>query len=335
LPVVEAAAALSKASGVNGMISDAPPHVAVCVSTFRRPEGLRALLGSLDALVFGQAPPRVTIVIADNAPDAPAFASEAEAASSSRWPVVYVAEPRRGVASARNRALGSIPADADYVAFVDDDETVSPGWLDALLRTLATTGAQAARGPVTPVYAAPPPDWIGALRLFGSGPFVEGAQQLHASTANVLVDRRFMDRHGLVFDLGFDQTGGEDAELFERLQRAGGRIVASADAEVFDMIPQHRMTFAWGWRRKLRQGGTLTRIALLRGRGRVLRAAKGVGAIGYGAALVAAGAFSPTRRKRGLFEIARGLGMMGGFIGFTKQEYGTEIVLRERRKASE
>jgi glycosyltransferase involved in cell wall biosynthesis len=306
------------------------PWVAVCVCTFQRPQGIRALLASLDALAFEGPAPRITIVIADNAPDAPAFASSDEAQAASRWSVIYVAEPRRGIATARNAALRAVPSGVTAVAFVDDDETVVPEWLEALLATMIRTGAEVARGPVRPVYAETPPAWVTALNVFGAGPFVEGAPLTTAATNNVLVDHAFIQRHGLAFDPRFDLTGGEDEEFFGRVRLAGGRIVASARAEVFDMIPASRLSFKWAWRRQCRRGDTLTRIARLRRRGLAMRFAKACGALGYGALDALLGVRSETRRVRGLLEIGRALGMFAGFVGVPVEEYGEAAVLQER-----
>ncbi|WP_163535897.1 glycosyltransferase, partial [Klebsiella pneumoniae] len=49
---------------------------------------------------------------------------------------------------------------AGFVAFIDDDETASPGWLVELLAMADATGAAAVLGPVRAHYHADAPDWM-------------------------------------------------------------------------------------------------------------------------------------------------------------------------------
>ena len=307
------------------------PLVAICVAACRRPVGVRALIESLNRLEFAGTPPRITLILADNDPSAPVFASEAEAKALSRWPILYLHEPRHGIVAARNRTLSAVPEDADLVAFLDDDETVSPGWLEALMTTFRKTGATAVQGPVEPAYAAPPPAWIEALGIFRLGPFAEGEALNFAATNNSLVDARVLGDLGGRFDDRFNDTGGEDEEFYGRLRDSGGTIRAAARALVYDKVPPNRMTLRWVLRRWLRMGNTLGRIALLRRRGRALRLAKGVGALGLGLAqAVVAAPFSRSRSIRGLMEAARGAGMLSAFLRLHVAEYAPARLAADR-----
>lgn len=306
--------------------------VAVCIATYRRPDGLRALLKSFDALRFDQAEPEITLVVVENCPEAPATDTLGDISSLTRWPVLYVTEPERGIVAARNRALATAPPDVDFIAFVDDDETVSPEWLNALLRTIMTSGATAVQGPVRPDYETPPPDWVEQLRIFHLGPFNEGERLNFAATNNSVVNAAFLRRHGLKFDPRFNATGGEDEEFYNRLRGAGGNICASEKAFVSDTVPANRLTVAWVARRKFRMGNTLGRIALLRERGRAKRFAKGVLAIGYGLGLMLVlGLGSRARFFAGFLEVARGCGMIAAFARIRFTEYSQGAVLSDRR----
>ena len=102
-----------------------PPHVAVCIATYRRPLGLRRLLASLAALEFTQIPAvKLTLVIVDNDASTPPDPTLQIELASGPYPVIYVVEPSRGLAAVRNACLDHVPADADFVACVDDDEWV-------------------------------------------------------------------------------------------------------------------------------------------------------------------------------------------------------------------
>ncbi|MBL4872213.1 MAG: glycosyltransferase [Rhodobacteraceae bacterium] len=305
--------------------------VAICIATYRRPRGLEALLASLDALQFTGVEPALTLVIVENCVKEPASDTLGDISALSRWPVLYISEPERGIVSARNRALISAPADVDYIAFVDDDETVSQGWMDAMLNTIKTTKATAVQGPVLPSYESPPPAWIDELKIFQLGPFIEGEQLDFAATNNSLIDATFLRKQNLRFDFQFNNSGGEDEELYGRLRNAGGTIRASAEAVVTDAVPTNRMTFRWVLRRQFRKGNTLGRIALLRRSGRIKRLAKAILANGYGVVLVLTLGFgSRARFFTGFFEIARGCGMIAAFGRIRFEEYSTGAVLSDR-----
>lgn len=314
--------------------SGAPrPLVVIYAATFRRPAGIRALVESLNRLEFRGPEPRIELVVVDNAPSEPAFGSEAELAALSRWPARYLHEDRRGIVAARNRALDSVPEDADYVASLDDDETVTPGWLEAMLQVAAAWGATAVQGHVEPSYATEPPAWVEALDAFRLGPFEDGQPLRFAGTGNVMIDAGFLRRTGLRFDPRFNDTGGEDEDFFDRLQALGGTIRAAAGAVIHEEVPKTRMNLRWMMRRRFRMGNTLGRIAMLRRKGRARRVAKGVGALvlGLGRAALAA-PLSRTESVRGLLEAARGAGMIAAFLRFHLAEYTSARLSADRAK---
>ncbi|EYD74938.1 glycosyl transferase, family 2 [Rubellimicrobium mesophilum DSM 19309] len=311
------------------------PTVAVCVATFRRPQGIRSLLGSLDELRFRGVPPDLRVVVVDNDPTQPAFGSQEDAQGACGWPVTYVHEPARGLVAARNRSLEAAPTEAKAALFVDDDEVVAPGWLEAMLDVWTRTGATVVQGPVEPLYEEPAPRWVEDLGIFRLGPFGDGAPLHFAATNNSLVDLEFVRRHGLRFDPSFNFAGGEDEEFYGRVREAGGRIVSSADAVVYDAIPGRRMTRDWVLRRSKRKGNTIARIALKRRRGRVVRFVKAFKSVTFGVARAGTmGLWSSTDAIAGRMEIARGLGMFSAFFRIVVTEYSPQRVDADRGESA-
>src|SRR5262249_52764218 len=75
---------------------------------------------------------------------------------------VYVHEPRRGIAHARNVAVEAAPKlEADFVAFTDDCE-VTNYWLDELLRVACNFDADVVRGRTVYTY----PEHAAAIRVW-------------------------------------------------------------------------------------------------------------------------------------------------------------------------
>jgi GT2 family glycosyltransferase len=307
-----------------------PDKVAVCVCTFRRPEGLRRLLTGLGAQRFSSVPPpEVLIVLADNAPEASAQAIVGEMQGRLPWPILYVHEPRRGLAFARNATLDAVPGDARWVAFIDDDEEPAAAWLDALLATARAHAAAIVAGPVRPRFQSEPPAWIVGGGFFRLGPYVDGAAAPVVATNNALIEAKHIRRHGWRFDFAFNHTGGEDQHFFSRAVDAGLKAVTAAGAEVVETVPAERTSLPWLLRRHFRMGTTLAKIDIMRAptvRSVLVRLVKAAGRMGLGASqLVRALPRDRTCAGVGICNVAWGLGSLAGLVGLGYQEYGPRL----------
>ncbi|MDX1540202.1 MAG: glycosyltransferase [Geminicoccaceae bacterium] len=302
--------------------------VAICVCTYRRPQGLGRLLLGLAALRFPTVapPPEISIVLADNDP----AGSGAEVVATMRhevpWPIVYVHEPRRGLSFVRNATLDAVPDDARWIAFIDDDEEPTPDWLDALLATARAYDAPIVAGPVRPVFQEEPASWVVEGGFFRLGPYVDGGIPPTISTNNALIEAVHIRRAGWRFDPAFNLTGGEDQHFFSRAVAAGLTAVTSADAEVVETVPPSRTTLRWLLRRHFRMGTTLATIDLMRRRsiGSVMvRAGKGAARMGLGAVqLIGALGGGRARAAAAACNVAWGAGSLAGLLGLGYQEYG-------------
>jgi succinoglycan biosynthesis protein ExoM len=228
----------------------------VCIATLRRAGELRRLLDSLATQENCGA--RVRVVVVDNDPEG----SAGEVAETFRRvvnaEVLYAIEPRRGISAARNRALALV--DADYVAFIDDDEIASPGWLKALLATLKTTGADGVFGPSAPVLPADAPAWSRRLPMFERPQLKTGTSVPHGATNNVMLRVRVLRDPQARFDDAFGLTGGEDVDFFTRLASRGAKFVWCDEAEVFEPVPRSRLNEEWVLTRSYRSGQTVYRL---------------------------------------------------------------------------
>ena len=300
--------------------------VAICIPTFRRPDGLRRLLISLDGLVFTRLPtPELHIFVIDNDGTDPLVARHGDIATWSRLPLAYVVETRQGLTFARNAALAAVDRTFDAIAFIDDDEWAEPQWLEELLLKLTSTTAAAVQGPVRPVFARPPAGWMQTDRYFEVGPFVDGERLLTAASGNCLLRKSVLDAQGMTFDPRFNRSGGEDVAFFDRLCSAGHVIVAAADAVAYETVPEARMSPGWIVRRSFRSGHTLGTISLSApGRSAVaVRLMKSLRRIAFGIGqAVFAGPFSRRRFFRGATNIAFGAGSIAGILRHDVDHYG-------------
>jgi glycosyltransferase involved in cell wall biosynthesis len=306
-------------------MSDAA-HIAVCVSTFHRADGLARVLRSLDALEFPGGAPRIRILVVNNDPGDPRPGQICrDVAGSMRWPIECIAEAERGLAAPRNRAIDHVIADHEFIAFIDDDSRADTGWLAALLAVQQRTDADVVTGPVEPRYARTPEPWIEQGRFFARRHRPTGARVRTAFTNNVLIRAAFLRATGLRVDLRFGLIGGEDVHFFRRVHAAGGRMVWANEAIVEDDVPEERMSADWLIRRHRRTGMTTALIE------RDLRAAaiaiplvagRALAWVVLGAARLAAGLIAGRAcRVRGRCWLAWGTGLAKGLVGRTYAEY--------------
>ncbi len=230
----------------------------IVIATRDRPEDLRRCLRSL---LNHRARTPFEIVVVDNAPR-----SGKTAPVIAEFPsVTFVPEARPGLSFARNAGIAA--ARGTYIVMTDDDVTVPPGWLDALVAPLARADVAAVTGNVLPATLETQaqrcfelygglgkgftrrefgPEWFDGHRWRAVPTWEIGATANAAFRASVFRDPRI----GLLEEslgAGMPAGVGEDTYLFYRILKAGYRIVYEPAAYVWH---RHRVDFA-GLRRQL------------------------------------------------------------------------------------
>jgi glycosyltransferase involved in cell wall biosynthesis len=240
-------------------------EVAIGIPTFRRPQGLEALLDSLGALNTSH---RLTVIIADN--DAALHQGIDSAKNVGvrgyRWPLRLLVVDKRGISHVRNALIDAFLEDCNlhYLAMLDDDEVADPRWLDELLRVLGTCGADVAGSRLDRRLESGAPAWAHTISYLNSkSRGCSGPVDLVDSTGSIVFTRAILTRavHP-VFDPAFGLTGGEDKEALTRLQRQGARFAWADAAVVTEIIPAARVTENWVLQRSYRIGNSDIRVML-------------------------------------------------------------------------
>jgi succinoglycan biosynthesis protein ExoM len=280
--------------------------VDICICTYRR-SFLAETLASIAALEHGGH--AIRVIIADN--DAAPSAQELVDAMRDKvpFPIIYVHAPASNICIARNACLDH--ADADFVAFVDDDEVVTPGWITALVDTAEASGAAAVLGPVRAIYGADAPRWMIDGDFHSTRPVFVGGTIRTGYTCNVLI-RWTVPYKGLRFDLALGKSGGEDTAFFYQLTALGGTIAYAEDARVEEPVPSDRASMDWLVRRRLRFGQT---HGMLQAGSRAKSLAIVASKITYCGAMTALTAFSPVLRRRNWLRAVLHIGVAGGLLG--------------------
>lgn len=177
--------------------------------------------------------------------------------------VVVYAEPRLGIAFARNRALNAALAlNARWLAFIDDDEIAEPQWLAVLLREAQYRKLHLVGGLVkmqalaSNATAMEKMVWRGldarcrenearGRRLLRSN----RDDRITITTGNWLADLAFIRDKGLQFDEEYALSSGEDTVFFRALRKAGGKTGWTPDAAAFEEWPRERLTLSYQHRR--------------------------------------------------------------------------------------
>ncbi|WP_333591205.1 glycosyltransferase family 2 protein [Brevundimonas sp.] len=305
-------------------------QVSVVIPTLRRPAELERALRSIfiQAGVKGRL---ASIVIADNDPVGSAEPVIRRLRDETSIELIYRHAPRPGVATARNAALAE--TDAPLIAFLDDDEVASPGWLAALIDAQAQTGADVVFGPIQGRAPDAKP-WLRPYleRFFGrEGPATTGLIGHSFGCGDSLMVRATALPGPAPFDVSADQSGGEDDALFAALAARGGRFGWAADAWVEEFAPAHRATLSYALARAFAYGqGPSQTAAKARDWPAVARwmLIGAVQAAAFGsAALVLTLILSP-RRADMLDRAARGLGKLFWMKGLEPHFYGARELER-------
>ncbi len=286
--------------------------VAIC--TYRR-DSLRETLASVARQMLPKGV-NIRVIVADNDAEPAAEPMVRAAAAALGLACLYVHAPARNISIARNACLNA--AEAPLLAFIDDDEIASPGWLAHLLHRLDETGADAVLGPAIAQYPANAPRWAFAADLHSTRPVMKGGHILTGYTCNVLLRTKTLG--ALRFDPALGRTGGEDDVFFADAVNRGATIAYAPEAIVHDPVPTKRLRLSWLLRRSFRNGQTYAQIT--RGRGTsVFRAAPVAGAKGLACvALAAANCLSPAGWRRALFRSALHFGALARYFGVRELE---------------
>lgn len=292
--------------------------VTVVLCTRDRAGVLALALDDLRAELAGH--PDIEVLVVDNGST---DATPQILASRSDWSALRsVREPTPGLSVARNRALAE--TEADWVAYLDDDAFVRPGWRDALLDAVARPGVSLVGGPIEPRFEAPPPRWFdrsASRRTFGPrGPLSDSAARLGFSGGNLGVRRTVLAEVG-GFDPGLGMTGGalglgEETEMAGRVFSRFGNVTWHAPAMVVEHLePAAKQTPGYVARRAFLNGRQSWRYAAGgRGRKAGFSALKAGKQIASGLARLLLAVVQPHALHHALKGLATGAGATAGVV---------------------
>ena len=198
---------------------------------------------------------QVHLLLVDNDKEAGAKSVFEEYAKDLSFPAHYEVEPVRGIVGMRNRALAyALQLNADYLAFFDDDEEVSPNWIIELHKAASQYDAHGVHGRT--IYQVPEeaPQWVKEDSYFNPTEKKTGTPRPGASTNNCLIDLSFVRQNNLQFDMRMNAIGASDTLFFHEMVRKGGKIIWANEAIAYEKVPLSRTEESWILRRAYKVG---------------------------------------------------------------------------------
>ncbi len=164
----------------------------------------------------------------------------------------YAFEPKQGLSHARN--CGIAQSQGDIVAFIDDDESIVPEFVQSYIDLFDThADAWAAGGRIVAQYQSGTPRWISKYVAQPIANPMDFGRKIKPfprrrcpGGGNMAVRRELFDRIGL-FDTelgrkGRSLVGGEECDLVERMREQRLPIYYVPDAVIYHRIYDEKLT---------------------------------------------------------------------------------------------
>jgi glucosyl-dolichyl phosphate glucuronosyltransferase len=245
-------------------------RISVILCTYNRCQSLQKALESAAALVLPESVKWEVLVVDNNSSDQ---TQNTVQNLCFRYPgrFRYLFEPQQGKSYALNAGIRE--ARGDVLAFMDDDVTVDPNWLQNLTAGFYNGDWAGAGGRIIAEWTCSPPRWLSPSSRHASGPLVAfdpspEAGQLNEPPigTNMAFRREMFEKYGWFrTDLGpcpGSEMRNEDTEFGARLLSAGERLRYEPSALVYHPVQENRLTkkyfLAWWFdkaRSEIRAGG--------------------------------------------------------------------------------
>lgn len=223
--------------------------ITVVLCTYNRSESLASALNSAAALALPESVEWEILVVDNNSSDR---TREVVGDFCGRYPdrFRYLFEPQQGLSQARNAGIRE--ARGGMIAFMDDDATVEPTWLQNLTAALHNGQWAGVGGRIFPVWTCSRPRWLSLEAWYALGPLVMFDRGPDASElaeppfgANMAFRKTMFEKYGgFRTDLG-NRPGSEirndDSEFGARLLAAGERLRYEPSAVVYHPVPENRL----------------------------------------------------------------------------------------------
>ena len=165
--------------------------------------------------------------------------------------IKLVDEPQQGLSYARNRGIAE--SKGQFIAFIDDDETINEGFVSAYIDLFRNHGAFVGSGAMKVCYETARPKWMSyytekmiANPLDLGSDIITITRTITPTGGNMAFNREVFNLYGN-FDTNLGRKGevlfgGEENDLFDRIRDLGERIFYTPHAVAYHHISDKKLT---------------------------------------------------------------------------------------------
>ena len=226
-----------------------PPKITVILCTHNRARTLATALESIAVQNISESVGWDIVVVDNNSSDETRRVVED---FQRRYPdrFSYFFEKQQGISHARNTGIRE--AHGEILAFMDDDETAAPDWIQNLTANLHNGEWSGAGGRILPQWNCPRPRWLSDRSVLTMAPLAmfdlgtkDGPLTESPFGANMAFRKEvFNTCGGFRTDLGRIGKGmlsGEDSEFGRRVIAAGRRLRYEPSAVTYHPVEEFRV----------------------------------------------------------------------------------------------
>ena len=225
-------------------------ELSIIISTYNN---AASLVRTLDSVVKQDADKNLweCVVVNNNSTDDTAERVATFAKQHSEVNIRLVDEPKQGLSHARNR--GIVESKGQFLAFIDDDETINEGFVSAYIDLFRNHGAFVGSGTLKVCYDSARPKWMSyytekmiANPLDLGNEIITITRTITPTGGNMAFNREVFNLYGN-FDTalgrkGDELFGGEENDLFDRIRDLGERVFYTPHAVAYHHIADKKLT---------------------------------------------------------------------------------------------
>ncbi len=297
--------------------------ISACINTYKRPLLLKKCIDSLinqkKNNVFN-----LEIIVVDNDLGKTALSTIQSIKKVFNNSIIfYYNEPKKNISLARNKAVSK--SSGEFILFIDDDGYADENLINAYINCYKIYKADGIFGTVLPYYDEGVPEWIKKGNFFVRPIQKTGEKTNFTRTTNCFIKADLLRNYAQPFDPKFGLTGGEDVDLFSRLEKNGANFIFCAEAIVYDFVPRERANLSYLQKRTYRTGISYTQRNFINSKHKIYffinEIIKRILYIIISFALTILFSLKKEKRIYWYLKIISNIGHIAGILGFKFEEY--------------